>query len=280
MSFSEGLAGVQQDDKWGFINLDGEIVIQPRYDSCTAFAHGLAVVREGESTLYIDSTGNVVIRTSFLKCNSFEGDVAPVVPASGSRGAFIDRTGKVVLSGRNYLISHLSHGLINCPEKGKWGFISIHGEFVIAPQYLSAHPFRDGLAAVARRNAEEYCFIDTGGRVVIEAKFNGADIGFSGNLCSVWNEYFGFIDRAGRLVIPYRFYFADHFSEGLAVVKEPGSDFYGYVNEEGTIAIAQMFTSAKAFEGDLARVIVGKEYDSYQYGYIDRTGEYVWEPTR
>jgi hypothetical protein len=39
-------------------------------------------------------------------------------------------------------------------------------------------------------------------------------------------------------------------------------------------------TSADAFEGDLARVIVGEEFDSYQYGYIDRTGEYVWQPTR
>jgi hypothetical protein len=25
---------------------------------------------------------------------------------------------------------------------------------------------------------------------------------------------------------------------------------------------------------------VGEEFDSYHYGYIDRNGEYVWEPTR
>lgn len=68
--------------------------------------------------------------------------------------------------------------------------------------------------------------------MIIPGEFNGSDIGFSGNLCAVWNEHYGFIDRAGRVVIPYRFDFADHFSEGLAVVKEPGSDYYGYVDEK------------------------------------------------
>ncbi len=177
-------------------------------------------------------------------------------------------------------MSHFSHGLINCPEEGKWGFINNRGEFEIAPQYVSACPFREGLAAVAPHCEQAFCFIDTRGRVVIEGEFSGADIGFSGNLCTVWNEHYGFIDRTGRVAIPYRFYFADHFSEGLAAVKEPGSDFYGYVNEKGTIAIAQTFTCADAFDGDLAQVIVGEEFNSYHYGYIDRTGKYVWEPSR
>jgi len=280
MSFSEGFAGIRRDDKWGFINLGGDIVIEPTFDSCRSFAHGLAFVEDADSKLYIDTTGKIVIRTSFYRCDSFEGDFAPVMPDIWSRGAFIDRTGKIVLSGRNYLISHLSHGLINCPEEGKWGFIKVRGEFEIAPKYVSAHPFREGLAAVAPRLEEAFCFIDTRGRVVIDGEFNGADIGFSGNLCAVWKKHYGFIDRTGRVAIPYRFYFAGHFSEGLAVVKEPGSKFYGYVDEEGTIAIKQTFTCADAFEGELAQVIVGEEFDSYHYGYIDRNGEYVWEPTR
>jgi hypothetical protein len=280
MTFSDGLAGIMQDGKWGFINLAGEIVIRPRFDTCRSFAHSLAFVEEGDSKQYIDKSGSVVIRTEFYRCSSFEGEIAPVMPDIRSRGAFIDRSGKIVLSGRNYLISHLSHGIINCPENGKWGFVDVRGDFKIAPQYVSAHPFREGLAAVARRCEDAFYFVDTSGRVVIEGKFNGADIGFSGNLCAVWKEHYGFIDRTGRVAIPYRFYFADHFSEGLAVVKEPESDFYGYVDQEGTIAIEQTFTCADAFKGDLAQVIVGKAFDSYHYGYIDRNGEYVWEPTR
>ena len=71
-----------------------------------------------------------------------------------------------------------------------------------------------------------------------------------------------------------------HLSEGLAMVKEPGSDFYGYVDEEGTIAIAQTFTCADAFDDGLASVILDAVFDSYHYVHIDRAGNYVWKPTR
>jgi hypothetical protein len=278
--FSEGLAAIEHENKWGFINLAGEIVIAPQFDSCLPFSHGLAVVKDGDAQLYIGKSGQVVIRTEFYQCNSFEGTLAPVMPGIRSKGAFIDRTGTIVLQGRNYLISHLSEGLINCPEKGKWGFCNVRGVFEIAPQFEYARPFCEGLAAVAPHHDEAFCFIDTCGRVVIEGEFAGADIGFSGNRCAVWNEHYGYIDRGGRVVIPHRFYYAGHFSVGLAVVKEPDSEFYGYVDEGGAMAIAPTFTCAEPFEDGVAQVIVGEKYESFLYGYIDRYGKYVWKPTR
>ena len=280
MTFSDGLAGIQRNGKWGFINASGDVVIPPRFDSCLPFAYGLAVVKDGDSTQYVDTSGRIAISTEFYRCDSFEDDLAPVMPDIRSKGAFIDRNGRVVLSGRNYLISHFSHGLINCPEAGKWGYINRSGDFKIAPQYAHAYPFHDGLAAVALRNEDAFRFIDTRGQVAIDAEFQGADIRFSNGLCAVWNEHYGYIDRSGRLVIPYRFYFAGHFSGGLAVIKEPDSALYGYVNELGEIAIKQSFTCADSFVGKLAPVIVGAKYESYHYGYIDRKGAYVWRPSR
>lgn len=280
MSFTEGFAGIQRNGKWGFINDSGDVVIPPRFDSCRPFAHGLAMVVDGNAKQYVDPAGNIVISTNYYQCGSFEGDVAPVMTDICSRGAFIDRSGEVVLSGRNYLISHYSNGLINCPEDGKWGYINRLGKFKISPKYAHAFPFHDGLAAVAPHREEAFCFIDTQGQVAIEGEFQGADIRFSDGFCAVWNEHYGYIDRTGRIAIPHRFYFADHFSGGLAVIKEPDSELYGYVNESGTIAIKQSFTCADAFDGKLASVIVGKEFDSYHYGYIDRKGNYVWQPSR
>lgn len=280
MTFSEGLAGIQRDGKWGFINEAGDLVIAPQFDCVRGFSHGLALVEQGKSKLFIDTSGRVIISTEFYHCYSFEGDIALVRPDIRSRGVFIDRTGEIVLSGRNFLISHFSDGLINCPEGGKWGYIDRFGEFKIAPQFAFAYPFRDGLAAVAPHHEKAFCFIDTQGQVAIEGEFQGADIKFANGYCAVWDEHYGYIDRQGRVAIPYRFYFAGHFSSGLAVIKEPDSDFYGYVDESGKIAIQPSFTCADAFEGKLASVIVGEKFDSYHYGYIDREGKYVWEPSR
>ena len=45
-SFSEGLAGVEQNEKWGFINTKGEVVIPCIYDEATWFSEGLAKVKQ------------------------------------------------------------------------------------------------------------------------------------------------------------------------------------------------------------------------------------------
>ncbi|WP_408022395.1 WG repeat-containing protein [Sphingobacterium sp. ML3W] len=42
--FSEGIAGVEINDKWGFINTSRKIVVQPVYDKIGHFLQGLAVV--------------------------------------------------------------------------------------------------------------------------------------------------------------------------------------------------------------------------------------------
>jgi len=43
--FSEGLAGVQINNKWGFINKKGEIIVEPKYDKVFNFERGLALVK-------------------------------------------------------------------------------------------------------------------------------------------------------------------------------------------------------------------------------------------
>ena len=71
--FSEGLAPVSVDDKWGFIDASGRMVIQPQYDDpapdpfaefyldpAHGFHHGLAPVALNGKVGYIDRTGAFV----------------------------------------------------------------------------------------------------------------------------------------------------------------------------------------------------------------------------
>lgn len=280
MSFSEGLAGIQEYGKWGFINERGEIVIEPRFDRVRPFTHGLALVEEGDAKQYIDTAGHVVIRADYYRCCSFEGELAPVFPDICSNGVFINRSGTIVLSENITMISHLSEGLINGQKDNKWGYMNLAGDFVIPPCFTYAHPFHEGLAAIAYKGDKKLSFIDKSGQVVIQGPFQGADVRFAENRCAVWKKSFGYIDPTGELIIPYRFYYAAHFSSGRAVIKEPKSKLYGYIDQSGEVVIPQKYNLADSFEGELAQVALGKTFESYKYGYIDRTGQYVWGPTR
>ena len=62
--FSEGLAKVGKDDKYGFINTQGEVVLPCIYDSIKPFSEGLAwVVEEGKWPKWsiINTSGKVIV---------------------------------------------------------------------------------------------------------------------------------------------------------------------------------------------------------------------------
>ena len=59
LPFSEGLAAVRNNGRWGYIDTNGEYVVQPQYERATAFVGGCAAVYGGGMWQIIDTTGTV-----------------------------------------------------------------------------------------------------------------------------------------------------------------------------------------------------------------------------
>ena len=68
-----------QKEKWGYIDLQWKIVINPQFTTANYFNEGLALVSIGDKYGYIDKTGKYVINPSFIKATDFSEDVAFVV---------------------------------------------------------------------------------------------------------------------------------------------------------------------------------------------------------
>ena len=69
-SFNEGLGriniknGVFSQGLWGFINKDGEIIIEPKFKSISDFDGGYAQINESKNN-YIDKSGNLILNHKF-----------------------------------------------------------------------------------------------------------------------------------------------------------------------------------------------------------------------
>jgi hypothetical protein len=283
-AFSEGLAVASYRGKWGFIDNKGNYIIQPQFDDAYWFSNGLSVVKMWGLSGYINPHGNVVIIPQFEGAEEFLDGIARVQPTQRMKYAFINKTGKIILSGYNFLISQYSEGLINCPSSGKWGFIDPSGVFKIKPQYLRARPFYEGKAAVSIKENKSsepiYGFINLAGEEIIPCSFEGTDIHFSEGYCVVWKKRFGYIDTNGNLIIPYSFYFASHFSDGFAQVQVNKNGRYGYINKSGETIIKPKYFSTDNFHNGLARIWSEPKEGIAPWGYIDKAGNYVWEPTK
>jgi hypothetical protein len=73
--FSEGLAGVRIGDHYGFIDLEGEIVIKPRFDFVGSFYQGLAEVMVDGRAGVINRFGETMVELKFRRAIPFTKDV-------------------------------------------------------------------------------------------------------------------------------------------------------------------------------------------------------------
>lgn len=93
--FSEGLAPVRVNDKYGFIDKQCNFVIVPRFTNANSFSEGLAAVEDGNSlTGFIDKFGKWIIEPKFRWVGSFNNGFALIL--NGNKSGYIDHTGKTI----------------------------------------------------------------------------------------------------------------------------------------------------------------------------------------
>jgi hypothetical protein len=275
--FMEGMAAVQKGELWGFVNTTGESVIKPRFRMVfKGFAEGLAPVVDGEFFGYIDKKGNLKIKPQYSEAGLFSEGLA-VVSIEGVK-RIIDTDGKTVAEPEGIgLIDRFSEGLAVVMRSAdeKFGFIDRTGKIVVEPVYDEAQKFSKGMAAVSRDG--EWGFIDKSGKVVIDFRFGAAE-GFSEGLAAVQTEKgYGYIDRKGQYEIEPRYDMAGAFSEGLASVLT--KERYGFIDKTGKMVIeAKFFVALLGFRGGLTLVglsPVGSEDGKVMAGYVDKKGDPV-----
>jgi len=82
----------------------------------------------------------------------------------------------------------------------------------------------------------------------------------------------GFVSISGELVINPQFERAEVFAEGLAAIR---LDKWGHVDGSGKFVINPQFDEAASFANGLARVKMGG-----RTGYINTTGNFIWNPAK
>lgn len=259
-TFSEGLAWIGINGKYGFIDKTGEVVIGAKFSDVGDFHDGLAPAQVNGKWGYIDKTGTMVIQPKDGLGEPFREGYAVGTDPSTNREMLIDTSGNIVLSGMYNVLDAVGEGLIPVEtEDDKVGFKDISGAYVIDPTFDSALSFSEGLAPAKTLGGifeNTWGYIDRTGEFAFPAKFAIAHR-FSDGLARVVDElpdgHTGFIDSAGAYVIPAQFDAADDFSEGLAPAELDGK--WGYIDKEGNWVIEPQFLGAGCFGEGMASVM-------------------------
>jgi WG containing repeat len=130
-NFSEGLARVMINEKWGFINKIGEEIIRPQFHYADDFSDGRAIVRN-EQDLHgaIDRRGNLVIGYHFSVLTAFINGYAKF--GDLSTWGLIDKAGNIVAPQKYIFIGDVHKNEVTVQvlegDQYKEGVLTIGGE--------------------------------------------------------------------------------------------------------------------------------------------------------
>jgi len=215
--FSEGLAQIEKNGKWGYINKNGKIVIEPQFDYAAQFSEGLAAVSIDDKAGYIDKTGEFIIEPVFKGASRFSEGLAWVETRRWSDGGYINKNGEFVIGPQIDDQRILSYGLDLQTEQEKCKNKKEKKRCKKVDYFSNGKNFSERLAAVCHLGSCGY--LNKNGEVIVDFKFSRA-LGFSEGLARVTtDEKWGYIDKGGEIVIEEKFDSTRDFNSGAAMVK-------------------------------------------------------------
>jgi hypothetical protein len=211
--FSEGLAAVRIEGRYGFIDTTGKIVIAPRFQDAGDFTGEYAQILLENSAGIINRSGEVVVSPRFKRIFPFNGDTFIAEPLRGEpwRSIFGDGrletlsealphlkgAGLFHVQGKWLTDQNLKFSLFDKPERGLvwaakristdedlWGLMRSDGTWQVTPRYHHVQQLSETHAVVAvmpdnapspqqRRDAQRWGAVDRDGKLVIPLKFAG-----------------------------------------------------------------------------------------------------------
>lgn len=236
--FHEGRAWFCKNEKYGFIDKMGNVIVPAKYDQVADFKEERAWVA------YRNDEGR-------LKCGYIDLDGKEVVPIKYQ-----------VPFGEGETPTDFSEGLAALPlrtdeyDSPVYGYIDKMGNEVIPAKFSIAGDFKNGIALVDLEN-----YIDKTGKVLTgnELEFQDKIVIFSKD------EKMGLRHLNGKVVVPCNYDVIQNFSDGMAAVCK--GHLWGYVDPLGTFVIPCSYHSSNYYDN-------GVMDDWGEYGAPDEANDF------
>jgi len=255
--FNNGFSLVKVDSLWGIINKKGDIVVSTKYKELSNFAEGLAMIKIDDKWGFVDTTDCVTIKPQYEDAWPFNNDVALV--KINNKWGVIDKTGKYVIEPKfdgSYCDENTSH-MYYTGEMGEILFIIFTNRNNI--KIIKEHT--DLLKGLGYQyNIQSWIddFNEGYARVII-------------------NNQWGFVDKNGNTIIKPIYKYCSLFKNGIASVFVKSNTDHAFINTKGETVVLPLH--AKITQGlDFTNGLALFENQNNKYGYMDKDGKVVIKP--
>jgi len=250
---SDLVAPVKFEGKFGFIDTEGNWVIEPTFDSVGVFYNGFATVYQNEKEGKIDTSGELIIDSKYDFIGSFEDGLALVF--IGDSINYVRINGDLISTTFYYDGEDFSTGLapVQFEENGRWGYINSSAELVLDTIYQYAEEFKENEATVT--------VVDT----ITTTDQGNPNIKY---LEVIETDYL--IDLRGTILDTLEY---ERRSRMFELIGNANSFRLGKVNSQGDTIMTRNYRAFGYHQGDVFWFFTG-----YKYGLADTTGTILIEP--
>lgn len=215
-SFENKRCRIYNNDKFGFIDEKGNLIIPAIFDDADDFYNGLAPVKKDDKWGFIDTSGNVVINFQFDEPNSFFDGIA-VAKQNGKYG-YIDMKGNWIVQPKFSKVGSATDGYLECFMNGKAGMLDYLGNNIIPFEFKEFRQYEDGFF-----HAQKYIGEESDDYVV------------------------GLYTATGKKIIPVEYERIDYLGNNLYKVRS-NEKYYGIYNTDGEIVLPVKYDAIRAFD--------------------------------
>ncbi len=273
--------------KWGIkIHSSEKVLVQPKYQYLDYSYEGLIKARLNDKTGFIDLSGKIIVPFKYHDANYFAEGLAAVSQEtkSGWKIGFVDKTGKLVIEMKYYSIyldrTRFSNGVAAVSKGDKeYGIIDKTGRELTPFIYTSIYSFEKAIDITTVSKSGKWALLDKTGKELTQFKYDKLTEPYyysDGLIKMEVGGKIGFVDYFGKEVVPPYFAEAGDFSDDLCAVMS-GSNKWGYIDRKGNNVLRYEFDIAKPFSEGLALVVyMAKDDGINNWKCIDKSGKIIF----
>lgn len=266
-AFSNGLAPVARNDKWGYINTSGEEAIGCQFSYAEPFyVHDYAIVgNENNKQGIIDSNGNCIVKQEYYSIKVFKNSsLIALRESDNTNWCVINPKNRQVLgefrqAGNSVgSVDYGSNGLVPVKNnEGRWGLLNEDGALTVPFIY-------DEISCYDK--TEDYFLAKSGGKLRVQ---DGHDISYYGGKQ-------GLIKPNGEVVIGFKYDELYYAAENRIIAGKGQHEErkYGVVTLSGKTILPRKYSYMLISDG----IICFQDTASQKWGWADLNGKILVEP--
>lgn len=272
-NLGEKLKPIKADNqKWGYINDDGELKVKAVYDKACVFKESVAIVCKGDLCGFIDDEGWKLTPLEYELPDLEAGNEVLLAKKEGKVG-YLNHQGKSLISVTYDELFNYGF-IIKAKKNGKWGFINKNEKVLISMEYDFIEDYSSNKSEFRFQNEDKIGWLDKNGRQRI-----GNDLVSWADAVDVVDEtiksvrvdnYYGLVHQNGKWIVPISYENEIKFDKfGKAIVRK--NESWGMIDKAGNIVIPTIYQDKIKFDNNQLACVRKSE----KYGIVNYNGKII-----